>query len=375
VRWRRVKSLNDQGYAGMSRRLQRSGRVDAVDDLPPGAIGDALNETLDVYSRRLADSLQRGSKRPLREHRRTHEGFERRLRKHWGTALDRYLLLWLCVQEAGDLFDRAHRQTAVQAEDFVFEVLTGLHARACRTALEVHRLLSGGMPMGALARCRTLHELAVTAWVIADYGRRPEHADLAERFLLHQVVTSYADALIYQERSEMLGYEPFTYDVMERMRRQRQDVVSRYGDPYAKPYGWAARIDPPPQTFRDLEELAKLAHLRGHYRWASHEVHSDAKGWALNTYKRGEDSHKSTGVANVGLAEPGHLALISLHQVTVRLLTDGAAPQSAGDLLTLASFQLLLDDASDAFVEGAASVNRAEARLQAKPGRRLRLRR
>jgi hypothetical protein len=375
VRWRRVKSLNDQVYAGMSRRLLHSGRVDAVADLPPGAIGDALNETLDVHSRWLADTLQRGSKRPLRDHRRAQEGFERRLRRHWGAALDRYLLLWLCVQEAGDRFDRANRPIAVRERDLVFDVLTGLHARACRTALEVHRLLSGGMPMGALARCRTLHELAVTAWVIADYGRRPEHADLAERFLLHGAVTSYKDALIYQERSQMLGYEPLTDDDMERMRQRRQELIARYGRDYRMPYGWAAQLDPAPQHFRGLEELAKLSHLRGHYKWASHEVHSDAKGWALNVYRRGEDFVRSSGVVNVGLAEPGHLALISLHQVTVGLLTAGVEPQSAGDVLALASFQLLVDDAADAFFEGAASVDRAEARLQANPGQWYRLRR
>lgn len=74
----------------------------------------------------------------------------------------------------------------MEKQDYLFEALTGLHARACRVAVEIHHLLAGGFPMGALARCRTLHEIAVTMMILADFGCMDEHPDLAERFLLHE---------------------------------------------------------------------------------------------------------------------------------------------------------------------------------------------
>jgi hypothetical protein len=161
----------------------------------------------------------------LRWHRRQQRAFERRLRKHWGKALDLYFAVAVCAEEAGATFNDRHRPAAEEHQDLVFEAMTGLHARACRTALEVHRLLAGGFPMGALSRCRTLHELAVTMIILAEHGRQSDHVDLAERFLLHSVVMSYQDALVYQENCGALGYEPFTPEDMAEMKRR----VSRCG--------------------------------------------------------------------------------------------------------------------------------------------------
>src|SRR6266540_2224465 len=130
--------------------------------------------------------------------------------------------------------------------------------------------------MGALARSRTLHEIAVTAMLVADYGRRPEHSDVAERFLNHQVVATYKDALVYQEHCETLGYEPFTDADVALMKAEFDRCVARYGPAYKEQYGWAVGLaGPRAPRFRDLERLAQVSHLRGHYSWASQEVHSD----------------------------------------------------------------------------------------------------
>jgi hypothetical protein len=42
--------------------------------------------------------------------------------------------------------------------------------------------LSSGFPKGALSRCRTLHELAVTSIVIAEHGREAAYSDLLSAF-------------------------------------------------------------------------------------------------------------------------------------------------------------------------------------------------
>jgi Family of unknown function (DUF5677) len=105
--------------------------------------------------------------------------------------------------------------------------MTGLHARACRIAFEVHRLLATGFPMGALSRCRTVHELAVTSIILAEFGRQSAHADLAERFLLHSMVMSYKDALIYQDHCHLLGYEPYTVEEMAEMKQNYDELVAR----------------------------------------------------------------------------------------------------------------------------------------------------
>ena len=111
--------------------------------------------------------------------------------------------------------------------------------------------------------------------------------------------------------------------------------------------------------------MANLSHLRGHYKWASHEVHADAKGWAMNEFQAHGVRYRATGRMNTGLADPGHLALISLHQCLVSLLLSTDEP-SPWNLLACMTIQPLVDDAGELFAKGAHSVaveyERAESR-------------
>ena len=336
------------------------------------AAGKAVGSTPDISAPRLAAALVRRAPRMLRERRRLHRGFNRRLRKHWGRGLDLLYVITVCCEEAGaDFYTERVAKRGHYSRRALHEALTGLHARASRTALEVQHLLSGGFPMGALARCRTLHELAVTSMILAKYGVRDEHADLAERFLLHADVQSWSEAQTHQQNWVALGSEPFSEEDMAALKARRETLIGQYGPDYKGTYGWAAGIEgmTKPQ-FSDLERVAEVRHLRGYYRWASHEVHSDSKGSALNVRERGGQPFKQSGYTNVGLADPGQLAAISLHQVTVSVLLS-EDPISPRDLLTLMAMQHLLDDVCEAMVEGERSVESAEERHQArKAGRR-----
>jgi hypothetical protein len=286
----------------------------------------------------------------LRGRRRTLRRVRRQVRAQWGKALDLFMMLVVAAEELGGEFDKKHRPPDDEPFDPVYDALLGLHARACRTALEVYHLLSDGLPKGALARTRTLHEIAVTAMVIADYGRRIEHPDLADRFLDHEAVATYKEAVTYQLNCETLGYEPFSDEEMADMKALRDTVVAKYGSAYKEQYGWAAGLDKPTApTFRDLEKLAKVSHLRGHYSWASHEVHSDAKGLVLNLSTWGDTVYRETSYSNDGLADPGHMALISLQQSTVSLLFS-PEDTSARSVVEADTMSVLVDKAGDAFL-------------------------
>lgn len=326
--------------------------------------GEAFNASVQEIAPILADALERSMPKMLREHKRLNRGFERRLRWYWGPALDLYYAIVVSAEETGSNFREHHLPDGTS--DALSDALLGLHARACRVAFEIHSLLSAGFPMGALARARTLHEIAVTAMVLGEYGREPEHPDLAERFLLHSNVQSWKDALVYQEHYEALGEEPFGDEELAAMQQAHDDVVARFGRDFKEPYGWAIGL---PLTslrqFDQLEKLARISHLRGYYRWASHEVHSDAKGWAMNSVERGGVTYLNSSRSNVGLADPGQMALISLHQVSVALLVDAVpsdADVSAERLVVMLTLQQMLDDALLAFKHGADEVEKAEQR-------------
>ncbi len=183
--------------------------------------------------------------------------------------------------------------------------------------------------MAALARCRTLHEIAVIMLVLTEFGETTEHADLAERFDLHEAVLTAKDARTYQRHCEELGGEPLADEEITELEQARQELLTRFGTDYKESYGWASGVGGLRRpNFAQLEKLVKVAHLRGHYSWASHEIHADARGDQLNVFERGDVLHRQTGPMPSDLAEPATWAPASLELCMQTLLysTDDVSP-------------------------------------------------
>ena len=311
-------------------------------------IAAAFEQATQAAAEALAERLRADAPRMLREHREFRRGFEERLQRRWGPALDLYECVRVSCQEAGEDFVERSSQQA-DGPDPKLAALTLLHARACLVASEVQSLLRSGHAAGAQARWRTLHELAVIAFLLGKHD-----SDLSERFLQHRQVERHKDAVHYQQSCEALGYPPFSDEEMAEIQQQRDEVVTRYGPSYNNDWGWAAPLllanERP--NFRALEELAGLQHFRPWFRLSSHGVHSGATGAIHIRDFYGRGTAMLAGPSNADLADPGNGALISLHQVTVALLAHGGpnGPQ-AQDLLTLKAISNLLDQAQQTFLQ------------------------
>lgn len=367
MRLRPRRSFDDVAYSTMVEGIEDFVRRGLDRDAATQAAVDAMVSASSTTAPKIVLTLKRTTPRMLRQHRRRNQVFRQMMKKYWGRSLDLYFSICVAMEEVGRNFDDSNTEEAMEKQDYLFEALTGLYARACRAAVEVHHLLAGGFPMGALARCRTLHELAVTMMILSDFGQMEEHADLAERFLLHDNIDDWTDAQIHQEHYEALGEEAFTADKIAEIKQRREELLGRFGESYRYSYGWAVGLEGLKKPdFRDLERLAKVPHLRGHYRWASHEVHAGSKGWRLNVFERGDLLYKETGPMHFGLAEPGCMALTSLRQCLAALLfsTDGLSPQ---DLLTLKVIERLTNDAADTFSAAEQAVEELDERIHAYP--------
>src|SRR5436190_21557442 len=106
------------------------------------------------------------------------------------------------------------------------------------------------------------------------------------------------------------------------MTRQLQKAVTRFGKEFRGQYGWAAhhlKLSQP--GFGDLERAAGIDHLRSYSQMASYNVHANAKGifWKLGLMP--ETQLLLAGSSNVGLADPGQSAALSLVQVTTVFAT------------------------------------------------------
>lgn len=138
----------------LEERLARMHDEGTALDEASDRLAGALNESLSEAAPRVVQALLDSTPAMLADHRRRRARYTRRIRRFWGPALDRYYAVAVAAEEAGSTFDQRHAPE-LGGLDHRFEALTGIHARACRTAFEVHHLLAGGFPLGALARCRT----------------------------------------------------------------------------------------------------------------------------------------------------------------------------------------------------------------------------
>jgi hypothetical protein len=301
--------------------IDLSDSVDDVEEFVNHFIQNLPEVILDVVAQMsdlMLQRLKRDAPSMLTDHKTQRESFESELTEVWRRPLDLLEMFLAIALEAGDEFNREFRPAASQEQDYVFEVLTRLQARACQIASEILVLLGAGYADGAHARWRSLHEIAVIGFFISSFGN-----EIAERYLLHDAVESYKAAIQYQEYCAALGYEPLSEEEVNEVCLGYHQLVKRFGSSYKGHYGWAAAVlESERPTFREIEESVGLDHLRPFYKLASHNVHANPKGvfFKLGLYPESQDI-LLVGPSNTGLADPGHGTAISLGQITVALLT------------------------------------------------------
>jgi len=197
-----------------------------------------------------------------------------------------------------------------------FETLVRMHARSCQISSEVLELLKGGYADGAYARWRSLYELSVCARFLSD--NEPE---LSQRFLDHSIIDSYEEALEFQKNCRKLGYRPFSRKYMENLEEKRATLVSKYGNDFIKPYGWAAPyLEQKKRNFKGMEETVSFGYMRSHYKSANNSVHSGAKGFLFKHGTVRQNKIMLAGPSNYGLADPAQNTAYSLFQSTLSLL-------------------------------------------------------
>jgi hypothetical protein len=211
--------------------------------------------------------LKRKWRAESRLQRRELAGFRKRLYDRWKAPLEGLRMLLTMSRELGDNVNQEIRQSPdASIRKNLIEVLTRSHARACQIVEVILCLLEAGISDGAMARWRTLHEIAVVASFVAAHGE-----DLAERYVLHQAVESRRAADDHQKCQSRLGYEPLAGKEIKAVLRAYDAVIAKFGPEFGKgDYGWAGyHLGKTQPTFKDIETTAAIDHLRAHYRMAA----------------------------------------------------------------------------------------------------------
>ena len=201
-------------------------------DRLPAIIRDLVEKT----SQSLLVALEQKWAKESRAQRRDIDGFRKHLQERWGVGLDKLRLLITIAREYGSEINKSLGAVGGGDTPKTFEILMKLHARSCQIAEEVVCLLSAGFADGAMARWRTLHEIAAVSDLMRRYGE-----ELAERYEQHQVVKSYKAAKLYQNHQQHLGQEPISDVTMKRLEANYNALKARYGREFTTDQGWAAK--------------------------------------------------------------------------------------------------------------------------------------
>jgi hypothetical protein len=273
---------------------------------------------------------------------RQHREFKTRLERRWQGPLKGLSMMLTITREFSQMVGEHLEQSRTSENEHLIAVLTRLHVRACQITAEILTLLRDGFADGAMARWRTLHEIAVVAMFVRDRGDA-----IAERYLLHDAVESFKAMRAYRAHSRRLRLPSIRARAMHAATKRVDSLVARFGKPFLGDYGWASETPTEKPTFSMLEAKLLLEYWRPFYRLASHSVHANPKGIFFKLGLVPGTNLLLTGSSNYGLADSGQNTALTLNHVTAALAT--VAP-TLDTLVFLKLLARLSEEVADDFV-------------------------
>jgi hypothetical protein len=161
---------------------------------------------------------------------------------------------------------------------------------------------------------------------IRKYGR-----ETAIRYLQHTDIERCKATIELSEHPGLLK-EEIEQSELKSAKDKKESLCQKYGSEFATDYGWAfealaekydfnkKRGKP---TFTMIEKEVDMSHLRPYYRMASHNVHANPNGiiFKLGLMKGSKKKLLLAGPSNMGLADPGQGAMITLQQINASYMT------------------------------------------------------
>lgn len=300
----------------------------------PKIVKELLETTPPKFLKSLKSDWPRESKLQAKDR----AGFKKRLHGRWGGGLE---LLRMFITISREIGSELNQERDPNKPSALAYVLTRLHARGCQIAEEVACLLENGFADGAMARWRTLYEIAAVSSLLSKSGEL-----IAERYIEHEDIEGWRAAHLFQKHHQRLNQPPMTQQEITAVDARKTYLISKYGPDFVGHYGWAAGYVTNPSV-TTIIEASNIGHLAPYYKLASHNVHANPKGIFFKLGEVGEPEVLIAGASNAGLADPGHSTAISLLQITVNL---ALLNPTIDDLIHLKILQTLEDEIGEALI-------------------------
>ena len=212
----------------------------------------------------------------------TYQRLRRNIKEKYTEAWDCFDAVIFSMQQNGLLMLRRMDEIGEDDHSDARTALSLIHSSATVTLYEIRTLLLEGLWAGAAGRWRALHELSVTAVLVA----RGEGA-ISRRYLNHGFVVQTERLTRFYDRH---ARGPLSPDELRRRQAKSEILIDRLTLPdqrgsFNDPYGWAVPLMPLDSkgkrlkpSFPDLEKLAELDDYRELVFSAHGLAHTDSGG-------------------------------------------------------------------------------------------------
>lgn len=210
------------------------------------------------------------------------------IRSEWSDGLDMLDAAVFAMGQHGlfmlNRLDEVDRDSPNDSHQIVRIVLALLQFSATITLQEIRTLLEAGFWSAGAARWRALHELAVTAKLVAGWG-----PTLAQRYMDHGYVVQTRRLKAYSDEHGVGPVAPTELDARMVQTKALETKHSLPGEAhrFRDPYGWALTLMPLTSkgrrvrpTMDELEKLADLDHRRLLVASSHGVIHADSGGIA-----------------------------------------------------------------------------------------------
>ena len=270
--------------------------------------------------------------------------FRKGLHSTWKEPIEKFRMLRAICFELGCDFARDLNEKPPKGKDSLREALVVSHVRSCQIAGEILYLIEGGFADGAMARCRSLHEIAVIVMFLSMCGE-----EVARRYLAHRIVDLNKDAIKYYDLMQASG----NADIGERDDDSRiigyRRAMEEFGNDFRNPYGWAADyLEKRNPSFYDIEEVVLDDRARYFYRVASQSIHSGSRSLYSRPGIPLDRPVLLAGPSYLGFGDPGRWAAVSLAMTTVNVLAlrDASNAQRQFEYSTAFRYVMACHDAT-----------------------------
>ena len=241
---------------------------------------------------------------------------ELQIKKVWSKVFNILDNIIEITEESMEAYSKEFNKQAEMENNVTYHAIRTIHARTVLCFKECLLLLKNGYAEGATRIWRTMYELTIIATFIKKHSN---DNNIAQRYIDHIVIDNYKEEKEYRTQNKNIQH--YSDSAFEKLKKQYNSIVKKYGENFKNDYGWASNIlNKEKPALYDLElDIGNTRH-KPYYKSSCYAIHGNYKS---NIDKIGliDNNVLLYGPSDFGLSIPCQNIAITLNQMNMEFFT------------------------------------------------------